>query len=173
MRTITALFAASVLLVAACGDDDDNAGTTTGDAATADTTAGSASATTTGQSATGVQAQAADELIKQANDSNLSPDEGCIRDKAAKLSDDDAQKIVDSGTSGTPDLSPEGIAIVAAATTCISASAVVDSIVKDLPQGVDADCVRDKLKDANFGDILSSGTMPPELQQAIKDCGTG
>jgi hypothetical protein len=147
MRKITALLAASVLLVAACGGDDDSAG--------------------------GVQDDAADELIQQANDANLNPDESCIRDKAANLSDEDAQKIVDSGTSDAPDLSPEGVTVVAEAMSCVSSEAMLDSIIEGLPEGVDGDCVRDKLKDADFGAMFESGTMPPEVEQAMSDCGTG
>jgi hypothetical protein len=161
MRKLTGLLAASVLFVAACGgDDDDNAaGTTSDNTATA--------------TATGVQNAAADEIVKQADSGNLDPDENCIREKAAKLSDDDAQKIVDAGSSGTPDLSPEGIAIVAQTMTCVSADKMLDQVVEDLPEGVDADCVRDKLKDTDFGAIFQSGTLPPEVDQAINDCGTG
>ena len=95
MRRITAVLASSVLLLAACGGDD--------------STGGSA------------QDAAADELIQQANDQDLQPDEGCIRDKAAKLSDEDAQKIVDAGEE-SPDLSPEGLAIQGEAMTCVSGS---------------------------------------------------
>jgi hypothetical protein len=148
MRRITALLASSVLLVAACGgDDDDSAGS--------------------------VQNDAADELIQQADDANLDPDESCIRDKAAGLSDEDAQKIVDTGSSDTPELSPEGMTIMADAMSCVSGQAMLDSIIEGLPEGVDGDCVRDKLKDADFGAIFESGTMPPELEQAVTDCGTG
>ena len=162
MRKITGLIAASVLFVAACGgDDDDNAGSAQSDN-------GSATAT-----ATGVQNDAADEIIKQANDGNLDPDEGCIREKAAKLSDDDAQKIVDAGSSDTPDLSPEGLAIVGETASCLSGDAMMNQIVENLPEGVDADCVRDKLKDVDFGAIFETGTTPPEVDQAITDCGTG
>jgi hypothetical protein len=57
--------------------------------------------------------------------------------------------------------------------SCVSGEAMLDSIIESLPEGVDADCVRDKLKDADFGAIFESGTMPPELEQAVTDCGTG
>jgi hypothetical protein len=50
---------------------------------------------------------------------------------------------------------------------------MLDSIIEGLPEGVDGDCVREKLKDADFGAIFESGTMPPELEQAVTDCGTG
>jgi len=150
MRRITGLIAASVLFVAACGGDDDSA------------------------ASGGVQSDAADEIIKQANDGDLNPDEGCIREKAAKLSDDDAQKIVDaSSSSDTPDLSPEGLAIVGETASCLSGDAMMNQIIEGLPEGVDGDCVRDKLKDVDFGAIFETGTTPPEVDQAITDCGTG
>lgn len=158
MRKIMALLAASVLLVAACGgDDDDSAG---GDSAG-------------GDDASGVQADAADELIQQAEDGNLDPDEDCIRDKASGLSDEDAQKIVDAGTSATPELTPEGDAIVTQALTCLSTDAMLDSIIESLPEGIDGDCVRDKLEGIDFGAMLQSGSMPPDVEQAITECGTG
>ena len=148
MRKIMALVAASVLLVPACGGDDDD-------------------------SAGGVQNDAADELIEQADDAELDPDEACIRDKAAGLSDEDAQKIVDAESDTPEDLSPEGLAIVGEAMSCVSGDAMLDSIIESLPEDVDGDCVRDKLEDADFGAMFESGTMPPEVEQAVTECGTG
>jgi hypothetical protein len=162
MRKITGLLAAGVLFLAACGDDDDNA----------DDTAVATEQDDGGAAATGVQADAAEEIIRQADEGNLDPDEDCIREKAAGLTDEDAQKIVDAG-SDTPDLSPEGLAIVGSATTCLSGDAFIDSIVEGLPEDADADCVREKLQDADFGAIMETGTMPPELEQAVTDCGAG
>lgn len=164
MRRITGLLAASVLFVAACGDDDDNAGSAGSDTAAATATAGSAS---------GIQDVAADEIIKQAKDGNLDPDEDCIREKAANLSDEDAQKIVDAGNSDAPDLSAAGLAIIGKTATCLSGDALMNQIVESLPEGIDGDCVRDKLKDIDFGAIFESGTMPPAVEQALSDCGTG
>jgi len=57
--------------------------------------------------------------------------------------------------------------------TCVSSDAMMDSIIEGLPEGADGDCVRDKLKDADFGAIFETGTLPPELEQAVTDCGTG
>jgi hypothetical protein len=149
MRRITALLASSVLLVAACGDDDDD-------------------------SAGSVQDDAADELVQQMDDEDIDADEGCVREAFADMSDDDAQMIVDAGSDEDPDLSPEGLAIVAQATaSCASGEDMIDTIIEGLPENVDGDCVRDRLADADFGEILSSGTMPPEIQEAITECGAG
>ena len=149
MRKITALLASSVLLVAACGGDDDD-------------------------SAGAVQNDAADEFIQQMKDEDINPDEECVRTAFADMSDDDAQRIVDAGSGEAPELSPEAMGIVTEATTsCASSEDLLNSIIESLPEGVDADCVRDKLADADFGDMMASGTLPPEIEQAITDCGTG
>ena len=163
MRRITALLAASALVLAACGDDDDD-----------DAQASATASAEDDDTATGVQADAADELIRQMDDENVDADEDCIHSAFADMSDDDAQKIVDAGSGDAPDLSPEGLAIVTKATAdCASGEDMIDSIIESLPENVDGDCVRDKLKDADFGDIVSSGTLPPELEDAVKECSTG
>ena len=164
MRKITGLLAAGVLLLAACGDDDDNADTAAASATEQDDT---------DATATGVQNDAADEIIQQADSASLDPDEDCIREKAANLSDEDAQKIVDAGSSDTPDLSAAGVAIVAETMTCVSSDEMMDQVIENLPESVDGDCVRDKIKDIDFGAIFESGTLPPEVDQAVSDCGTG
>ena len=149
MRRITALLATSVLLFAACGDDDDD-------------------------DAGGVQAEAADEFIDQMRDEDVDPDEECVRTAFADMSDDDAQAIVDAGSDETPDLSPEAMAIVTEATTsCASSEDLIDSIIENLPEGIDGDCVRDRLADADFDEMISSGTMPPEVEEAVTECGAG
>ena len=90
------------------------------------------------------------------------------------MSDDDAQRIVDAGSGETPELSPEAMGIVTEATTsCASSEDLLNSIIEALPEGIDGDCVRDKLSGVDLGDIVSSGTMPPEVDQAMSDCGTG
>jgi hypothetical protein len=163
MRRITALLAASALVLAACGDDDDD-----------DAQASATASAEDNDTATGVQADAADELIQQMDDENVDADEDCVHSAFADMSDDDAQKIVDAGSGDAPDLSPEGLAIVTQATAdCASGEDMINSIIEGLPENVDGDCVRDKLEDADFGDIVSSGTLPPEIEDAITECSTG
>jgi hypothetical protein len=66
------------------------------------------------------------------------------------------------------------MAIVTEATTsCASSEDLLDSIIESLPEGIDGDCVRDRLEDADFDEIVSSGTMPPEVEEAITECGAG
>ena len=129
MRKITALLASSVLLVAACGDDDDDRRRRR-----ARTTPPTSS-------------------FEQMKDGDVDPDEECVHTAFADMSDDDAQRIVDAGSDETPDLSPEAMAIVTEATTsCASSEDLLDSIIESLPEGIDGDCVRDRLEDADFGD---------------------
>ena len=90
------------------------------------------------------------------------------------FSDEDAQTIIDAGSDSTPDVSPAGLAIVTeTAARCASGQDLLNSIIESLPDDVDGDCVRDKLKDADIADIFSSGSLPPEIEQAITECGTG
>jgi hypothetical protein len=65
------------------------------------------------------------------------------------------------------------VGVVAETMSCLSGDAMLDSIIEGLPEGVDADCMRDKIADADFTAIFESGTLPPELEQAITECGTG
>ena len=52
-------------------------------------------------------------------------------------------------------------------------SDLLNMFIESLPEGIDGDCVRDKLSGADLGDIASSSTLPPEVEQAMTDCGTG
>jgi hypothetical protein len=52
---------------------------------------------------------------------DLDIDEGCVRDLADQLSDDDAQKLVDAGIDGAPeDLSAEADEIAEQLAECVS-----------------------------------------------------
>lgn len=50
-------------------------------------------------------------------------DEECVRDAVAKLSDDDAQAIVDAGPDGDPDISVDATEFAASMTSCIDLGA--------------------------------------------------
>lgn len=84
--------AALALSATACGGDDDSAG-------------GSA------------QDQVADMMIDVLNEAgdvegaSVDIDEDCLREKAGKLSDDDAKAIIDAGPDGEPEVSAEADAI--------------------------------------------------------------
>lgn len=81
------------LALTACGGDDDGGG-------------GGGS----------VQDQVADMMVDSINETmagedtaGVSIDEDCVRDAAQQLSDDDAQKILDAGPEGDPDVSDDAM----------------------------------------------------------------
>ena len=82
------------------------------------------------------------------------------------------EKIADAGDQ-VSDLSPEGMAIQAEALSCLSGEQLLDQLIERLPEGVDADCIRDALADADLGELVSSATVPQELSDAISECGAG
>ena len=61
----------------------------------------------------GNQGEVADLLVESASDEGIELDEGCVEDVAGKLSDDDAQRIIDAGSDGDAVLSAEGEALAA------------------------------------------------------------
>lgn len=59
------------------------------------------------------------ESVAEADDVDMVVDEDCIREKAAVLSDEDAQAIVDAGTEGDPAVSAEAEQIGASMFECV------------------------------------------------------
>lgn len=147
MRAMTAVLACAVLALAACGGDDDDAG--------------------------GAQGEVADRLLDEAADQDLALDESCVRDKASQLSDEDAQKLLDAEDDEDPDLSPEGEQVTAELFSCVSVDAFIDQVVSSLPEGVDAECVREKLQGIDLGAFAEGGQAPPEFSAAMVECVSG
>jgi hypothetical protein len=120
----------------------------------------------------GDQAKAADMLLEQAADEGFELDADCVKDKASKLSDDDAKKIVEAGAEGDPDVSPEGDAIAAELISCFSQENLIDQMVENLPEGVDADCVREQLEGMDLS-ALAEGGDASEFGEAMTACVSG
>jgi hypothetical protein len=150
MRRLTAVLACAALALAACGDDDDDAA---GD----------------GGGGGDLQNEVADKLLDEEGD-EFQLDDDCVREKAAQLSDDDAQAILDAEGDEDPDLSPEGIALTAELLSCADADAMIDQLVEQLPEGIDADCVREALDGVDLGDFASGGEPPSEFVDAMTEC---
>ena len=110
----------------------------------------------------GKQGEVADLFIELAADGGLELDNDCVEDAAAKLSDDDAEKIVEAGTDGDPDVSPEAEAIGDEIFSCVDASSFVDSIVAEFENddSIDADCLREELEEL---------TTPDEIEEKMFD----
>ena len=90
MRTrLFSIFLVAGLAATACGGDDDGGGGSVQDQV-ADMMVGSINETLAGEDTAGV-----------------SIDEDCVRDATQSLSDEDAQKILDAGPEGDPDVSAD------------------------------------------------------------------
>jgi len=104
MRTrLFSIMLVTGLALTACGGDDDSSG-------------GGGS----------VQDQVADMMIDSINESmegedvsGVSIDEDCVRDATQQLSDDDAQKILDAGPDGDPDVSDDAGTAADALIDCV------------------------------------------------------
>ncbi|MDW3214323.1 MAG: hypothetical protein R8G01_10020 [Ilumatobacteraceae bacterium] len=104
----------------------------------------------------GKQGEVADMFIDLASDEGLELDRGCVEDAADRLSDDDAAAIVEAGTEGTPDVSPEADEIGESIFNCVDASSFVDSIVAGYEgdDSIDVDCLRDELEGLSTPDEI-------------------
>jgi hypothetical protein len=157
----------------ACGGDDDEAddGTAAADTAGAVTDDGDEGEGDGGDGGEN-QNEAADIFIEQAEAAGIETDEDCVREKAEKLSDADAQAIVDAGDDGSPQLSPEGEALSIELASCISTEDLIEEVLSSLPEGIDEDCVREAMEGVDLSN-LAGGETPPEFAAAIGECVTG
>lgn len=121
----------------------------------------------------GVQGEVADMMIDELEAEDLDVDESCLRDATSKLSDDDAQKILDAGPDGDAEgLSDEAEAAAAEAIGCIDTGALVDQMIDDMvaemgEENVDADCIRD----ATDGlDLANLDEGDGEFMSALFEC---
>lgn len=100
----------------------------------------------------GKQDEVADLMIQAAADEDLELDEGCVRDVAGELSDDDAQKILDAGFDGDPqDLSAEAEDLANDMFGCVDTDALVDQFIGPLIEemgedNVDVDCIKEAMR---------------------------
>lgn len=98
----------------------------------------------------GAQSEAVDALIESAEDEGIEVDRGCVDDLAKDLSDADADKLVAAGVDGDAELSPEGEALTLKLFGCVDIDSYVDAIVADMGDEIDADCLKDALKDVDL-----------------------
>ena len=120
-----------------------------------------------GDGSSGSQGEVADMLLADAADEGLDLDEDCVRETAGKLSDDDAEKILEAGPDGDADVSEEADELAAEMFRCVDTDALVDQMVEELGgEGVDADCLKEILRDVD-PDALAAGAMPDGLFDCI------
>ncbi len=151
-KKLISTIAAGILVLAACGSDS-------------------------GSSASGAQGEAADAAIAAAKDQGIELDVDCVNELASKLSDEDAQAIVDAGPDGDADVSDEGTAIGTQLLGCAGNDQIIDAFINELKtseQDFDEGCVRDGLKDLDLAALAASedgqsGT-PDEIVSAVFSC---
>jgi len=146
-KSIGATIAVVALTFAACGSDD-------------------------GDSASGVQGEAADAALAVAAEEDFELDEACVNDIASQLSDEDAQAIIDSGGDDA-DLSPEGEALSLDLLSCLDNDALVDQFIAGMTaegQEVDEDCVRKNLEDFDLTEVVASAEPSSEMVAALIEC---
>jgi len=152
-KSIGALFAGATLVLAACGGGDGGGGG--------------------GGSAGGVQGEAAAVAMSLANDEDFDLDEACVNDLASQLSDADAQAIVDAGTAGDADLSPEGETTTLGILGCVDGDALIDQFIAGMTesgQEVDEACVRENLQDFDLAEIAATGEPTSDMIGALIEC---
>ena len=115
-----------------------------------------------GGSGGGDQGEVADMFIELASEGGLELDRGCVEDAAARLSDEDAKALVEAGTDGDPDLSPEADEIGDSIFNCVDASSFVDSFIAEFEDedSIDTDCLREELEGL---------TTPEEIEEKMFD----
>ena len=104
----------------------------------------------------GAQDDVADLFIEAAEGQGLGLDEGCVKDNTARLSDSDAEAIVEAGVDGDPQVSAEGDAIGDAIfERCVDLSSYIDLIVSSFAEDgdIDADCMREAFDGLTINEI--------------------
>lgn len=122
-------------------------------------------ATACGGGGGGQQGEVADLFIELASDEGIELDRGCVEDAAEGLSDDDAEKIIEAGTEGDPEVSPEADEIGNEMFSCVDAGSYIDSIVSQFEDddSVDADCLRAELEGLTTPEEIESGLIDAAL----------
>ncbi len=136
-----------------------------------------ASSTDAGSSASGPQAEVADEAIASAKENGIDLDADCVNELASQLSDEDAQAMLDAGPDGEAELSDEGTAIGTQFLGCAGNDEIIDALIVELQksgQEFDEDCVRDGLQDLDLAELAASaageGGTPEEVINAVFSC---
>ena len=115
-------------------------------------------------------------LLAEAKDSGLNADEACVKDVAAKLSDEDAKKILalpEDADIDAAGLSEEGFSIAVGVLNCVDPAQFIEDAItqlKDSGVPVDEQCVRDSFKGVDFSEFTADGDIPAGLQDALFNC---
>ena len=130
------------------------------------------------------QDQLAGKLVDSAKDSDVDLDEDCLRQFAAKFTDDDAQQLVDNiDDLNAAEISPEGEDLMFQMLDCAdldgssidagtldeaAITELIDGYVANIPDNVDPDCFREVLESVDPAQLASG--QAPELFSGITTC---
>lgn len=100
-----------------------------------------------GGSGEGKQGEVADLFVELAGDQGITLDRDCVEEEAGDMSDADAAAIVEAGSDGSPEMSPEASEIAARMLRCFDAGTYLDSVVEQFENdgSVDTACLREQL----------------------------
>ena len=118
------------------------------------------------------QDEVADMMIDDMEAEGMDVDEDCVRDATGQLSDEDAQAIIDAGSDGEPDISPDAEAAATALLGCVDMSAMfadqIDALVAEMgEENVDRDCIESAIGDL---DLSTMEEDPGALMGSMMDC---
>ena len=114
----------------------------------------------------GSQGEVADLMLEAAAEEGLELDKDCVNDIAGDLSDEDADKLIAAGVDGDPELSAEGEALGLKMVSCLDTDSLVDQFIAEMGDEVDADCMRDVLKDID-PEALAQGDLPDGIFECM------
>jgi hypothetical protein len=118
----------------------------------------------------GSQGEVADLLLDSAEQEGFELDRGCVEDVAGKLSDADADKILEAGPDSDPVLSAEGEALSNELLDCVDTDSVIDAMIAPLvaemgEENVDIDCIKNAARDLDLSD-----PEDPQFALAMFEC---
>jgi hypothetical protein len=127
--------------------------------------------TACGGGASGSQGEVADLMLEEADKEGIELEADCVKDVAGKLSDDDAEKLLEAGVDGDPQLSADGEALADDMIGCLDTDALVDSMIAPLveemgEENVDVDCLKDAFRDIDPANIDDD----PAFATAMLEC---
>lgn len=118
----------------------------------------------------GDQGEVADLFIQAADEEGFELDRECVETAAAKLSDDDARKILDAGIDGDPDVSDDANAVADEMADCLPIDSLIDSLLEEFGDDdtVDTACLRDEL-----AGVANPTELSARIFDALSACTVG
>jgi hypothetical protein len=151
-KTIIAVCATSVLLVAGCSDSSNDEGSLTAD-----------------------QEAVVELLLTASAEEGIILDEACTREVISRLPDDDARALAEADDPNDVSVSTVGEEIGNEVVNCVDSDTLANALADDLEsQGVtvDRECLREVLTDVDPAEFFGDSTTEPdsELTARLEAC---